>query len=188
VNEDILKLDFSRIPFPPTKKIHVIGNLPYNISSPLLQRLLENRRILSRAVLTFQLELARRLVAKPGSKTYGALTVLIQYHARVSPLLEVPKESFHPRPKVGSMVLELDFDKPYHRVAEDEAEFKILVKGAFAHRRKTIFNSLKGALPSPTSENILAALVRCDIDPRRRAETIGIDEFLYLYSALRHPS
>ncbi len=83
-------------------------------------------------------------------------------------------------------VLEIDFRRPHHRIAEDEARFKILVKGAFAHRRKTLFNSLKGALISLSSEEILAALERCNIDPRRRAESLEIDDFLRLTSAL-HP-
>jgi 16S rRNA (adenine1518-N6/adenine1519-N6)-dimethyltransferase len=184
VNDDILKLDFKHIPHSPEKKIKVIGNLPYNISSPFLEKLVENRNMVSRAILMFQFELARRLVANPGNREFGAMTVLIQYHAHLSPLLDVPKESFHPRPKVNSMVLELDFERPHPRRAEDEAKFKMVVKAAFAHRRKTLLNSLKRTLSSHSSEEILAALEKCDIDPGRRAETLEIDDFLCLTSAL----
>lgn len=188
MNEDALRLDFNRIPSPPAKKIKVIGNLPYNISSPFLEKLVEYRTLVSRAVLMFQFELAKRLIAHPGAKDYGALSVLIQYYARNSSLLEVGKESFHPRPKVSSMVLELDFERPHPRTAENEEKFRALVKGAFSHRRKTILNSFKGAFAVPGSDEIQGALEKCDIDPKRRAETLGIDDFLCLVAALRQVS
>ena len=184
INEDILKLELEGIPGLPGKKMKVIGNLPYNISTPFLERLVENRNLVSRAVLMFQLELARRLTASPGNKEFGAMTVLVQYHAHISPLLEVSKVSFYPRPKVDSMVLELDFERPHPRRAEDETKFKTVVRGAFAHRRKTLLNSLKRTLSSRTSEEILAALRKCGIDPEKRAETLHIDQFLCLTSAL----
>ncbi len=184
IHDDILKLAFEGIPGRPAKKMKVMGNLPYNISTPFLERLVENRSLVSRAVLMFQLELARRLTASPGNKEFGAMTVLIQYHAHISPLLEVSKAAFYPRPKVDSMVLELDFERPHPRRAEDEAKFRMVVKGAFAYKRKTILNSLKRTLSSRTSEEILAALRNCAIDPGKRAETLNIDQFLCLTSAL----
>lgn len=184
IHGDILNLVFDGITGSPAMKMKVMGNLPYNISTPFLERLVENRSLVSRAVLMFQLELARRLTASPGNKEFGAMTVLIQYHAHVSPLLEVSKAAFYPRPKVDSMVLELDFERPHPRRAEDEAKFKMVVKGAFAYKRKTILNSLKRTLSSRTSEEILAALRNCAIDPGKRAEALDIDQFLCLTSAL----
>jgi 16S rRNA (adenine1518-N6/adenine1519-N6)-dimethyltransferase len=184
INEDILKLDFSRILSLHERKARVIGNLPYNISSPILERLVESRHTMNRAVLMLQSELAGRLIANPGTKAFGAMTVLVQYHAHVSPLLHVPKEAFHPRPKVDSMVLEMDFQRPYPEQTEDEVKLRRVVKGAFAQRRKTLLNSLKNSLVSYSREEILAALERCDIDPKRRAETLTIDDFLRLTSAL----
>lgn len=184
INEDILKLDFSRIPSLHGRKVGVIGNLPYNISSPILEKLVENRHMVNRAVLMLQSELAGRLIANPGTKAFGAMTVFIQYDARVSPLLHVPKEAFHPRPKVDSMVLEMDFQRPYPERTEDDVKFRTVVKGAFAQKRKTLLNSLKNTLVSYTREEILAALERCDIDPKRRAETLTIEDFLRLTSAL----
>ncbi len=184
INEDILKLDFSRIPSLHERKARVIGNLPYNISSPILERLVESRHTMNRAVLMLQSELAGRLIANPGTKAFGAMTVLVQYHAHVSPLLHVPKEAFRPRPKVDSMVLEMDFQRPYPEQTEDEVKFRRVVKGAFAQRRKTLLNSLKNSLVSCSREEILAALERCGIDPKRRAETLTIDDFLRLTSAL----
>ncbi|MBC8456719.1 MAG: ribosomal RNA small subunit methyltransferase A, partial [Deltaproteobacteria bacterium] len=184
INDDILKLDFNKIGALPTKKIKVIGNLPYNLSSPLLEKLIKNRNLMTGAILMFQIELARRLISAPGSKEYGAISVLIQYHAHVSPLLEVPKENFYPRPKIDSMVLELDFERPYPRKAENEKNFRTVVKGAFAYRRKTLLNSLKRTLSSYSSEKILEALAKCAIESWKRAETLDIDDFLCLSSTL----
>jgi 16S rRNA (adenine1518-N6/adenine1519-N6)-dimethyltransferase len=184
INDDILSLKLEDISQLPDKKMKVIGNLPYNISTPFLERLVANRNLVSRAVLMFQLELARRLSAVPGNKEFGAMTVLVQYHAHISLLLEVSKASFYPKPKVDSTVLELDFERPHPRRAEDETKFKAVVRGAFAYRRKTLLNSLKRTLSSCTSEEILAALRRCGIDPEKRAETLHIDQFLCLTSTL----
>ena len=184
INDDILRLELEGIQGVLGKKLKVIGNLPYNISTPFLERLVVNRNLVSRAVLMFQLELARRLTADPGNKEFGAMTVLLQYHAHISLLLQVSKASFYPRPKVDSMVLELDFERPHPRRVEDEAKFKAVVRGAFAHRRKTLLNSLKRTLSSRTSEEILAALRKCGIDPEKRAETLHIDQFLCLTRAL----
>ncbi len=184
INDDILAFDFSKVIDLSLKKIKVIGNLPYNISSPLLEKFIKNRNLVSRAILMFQYEFARRLIAPPGNKEYGAMTVLIQYHASLTPLLDVPKEAFYPKPKVDSMVLELDLDSPHPRRTEDEETFKMVVKGAFAHRRKTLLNSLKGTLSSRSINEIVAALDRCAIDPTKRAENLDIDDFLCLTSQL----
>lgn len=184
VCQDILRFDFDAIPLPPSGKIQVIGNLPYNISSPVLEKLIHHRERLGRAVLMFQREVAMRLTASPCSKGYGAMTLLVRYHARPTRLLEAPRSAFHPVPKVDSMVVELDFDRPYpgHGVGEDD--FRNAVKGAFAHRRKTVLNSLKGYVPAWTPGLLLEGLTACGIDPKRRAETLTMDEFLQLTAVL----
>ena len=184
INEDILKFDFNRLQRRPGEKIQVIGNLPYNISSPFLEALINNRTLVSRAVLMFQVELARRLVSPPGHKAYGAITVLIRYHARISPLLEVAGTAFRPTPKVGSMVLELDFNLPHPKRAEDETLFTTVVRSAFAHRRKKILNSFRGSPLPYTDEALITALNRCAVDPGKRAEELDIDDFLCLSAAL----
>ena len=181
IHEDILKLDLARLS---EEKIEVIGNIPYNISSPLIEKLIHNRHGIQRAVLTLQRELAARLTASPGNKQYGALTVLIQYHAHLSPLLEIPREAFHPKPKVSSTVVQFDFSKPYPRRADHEEFFRKVVRAAFAHRRKTLLNSLRGTFPSWEVQNTLNAMQRCVIDPRRRAETLSTEDFLDLSTAL----
>ena len=184
IREDVLKADFREMARSLGENLHVIGNLPFNISSPFLGKLIRNKDILIRAVLTFQAEVGRRLIAMPGNKQYGAMTVLAQYHARISPLLEIPKEAFRPPPKVGSMVVELDFTRPHPTRAGDEEVFRKTVKGAFAHRRKTLINSLKGAFPQWPQEKILKAMEQIGMEPKKRAEVLGIDDFIRLSEAL----
>ena len=181
IHEDILKLELAPLW---KEKIDVIGNIPYNISSPLIDMLIRNRDRISRAILTLQHELAARLTASPGNKQYGALTVLIQYHARLSPLLEVPKQAFYPKPKVSSTVVQFDFSKPYPRRADPEDSFRKVVRAAFAHRRKTLLNSLRGTFPSWEVPSLVSAMEQGAIDPQRRAETLDMDEFLNLTQAL----
>lgn len=185
VNRDILKWDFNELKYTYSTKLLVIGNLPYNISSSCLEKLIENRNSIDRAVLMFQSEVARRLTASPGGKSYGAMTLLIKYHMHPTILLEVSREAFFPRPKVDSMILELDFKRPYPgRTVTNEDRFKKVVKGSFAHRRKTLMNSLKGFFPSLDREHLLKAMEKCHIEPGRRAETLDMDDFLCLSSAI----
>jgi 16S rRNA (adenine1518-N6/adenine1519-N6)-dimethyltransferase len=180
INEDVLKTDFPEKARSFGEKIQVIGNLPFNISSPFLEKLIQSRQVVNRAVLTFQAEVGHRLAASPGNKRYGAMTVLVQYHAQISSLIEIPKEAFYPPPKVGSTVVELDFTAPHAPKAKDEMAFRKIVKGAFAHRRKTLINSLKATFPEWSQERILVGLKTSGIDPKKRAEMLGIDDFIRL--------
>ena len=128
----------------------------------------------------FQLEVAERLTASPGGKSYGALTLLVQYYAHSRVLFEVSKNAFHPKPKVDSMVVEMDFERPYPKAALDEDHFRRILKGAFAYRRKTIMNSLRSVGDDWDHKELLKAMERCGIDPKRRGETLHMDEFLCL--------
>lgn len=184
IREDVLKADFSEIARSLGESLKLIGNLPFNISSPFLEKLIRGRDFLTRAVLTFQAEVGRRLVAAPGNKQYGALSVMVQYHARILPLIEIPKEAFSPPPKVDSMVVELDFTRPHPTRAGDEGMFRRTVQGAFAHRRKTLINSLKGAFPQWPQDKILKAMEKSGVEPKKRAEVLGIDDFIRLSQAL----
>lgn len=184
INHDILTFDFNGIKPRPSGKIQIIGNIPYNISSPLLEKLIKNRKIAARAILMFQLEVARRLTSAPCTKAYGAMTLLIQYHARSTCLLAVSRKAFYPVPKVDSMIVEIDLGRPYPNQGVDDDHFRKVVKGAFAHRRKTIVNSMKGFLPSWTPDLLMDRMKACGIDPKRRAETLSMDEFLRLATAL----
>jgi 16S rRNA (adenine1518-N6/adenine1519-N6)-dimethyltransferase len=184
VNEDILKWDFNKIKALSIKKIQVIGNLPYNISSPFLEKLIENRKLVGRAVLMFQLEVAKRIAASPGTKAYGAMTLLVQYYAQATVLLKVSRDAFYPRPKVDSMVLELDFDRPHPGRAVHGEDFRKVVKSAFSHRRKTLLNSLRASSIAWDRETLLKGMKKCGIDHGRRPETLDIDEFLCFTRAL----
>ncbi|NVL91878.1 MAG: ribosomal RNA small subunit methyltransferase A [Desulfobacterales bacterium] len=182
---DVLKLNLKEVYDQYGQKIKVLGNLPYNISSPLLERLIANRDYIRSAILMFQFEVAQRLTAGPREKEYGALSVICQYYARVSPLIRVPRDAFYPKPKVDSMVLEIDFERPYQLKAEDEESFHRVVKAAFRCRRKTILNSLERGMVAVPKEVIARTLERCLIDPKRRAETLSIDEYIRLSSVLK---
>ena len=184
VAEDMLKLQVKEIYDTFNQKLKILGNLPYNISSPFLKKLMDNRNCIKTAVLMFQYEFAQRLAAGPRKRQYGALSVITQYCARVSPLMRVKREAFYPKPKVDSMVVEIDFEKPYPSQAEDELLFQRIVKAAFSHRRKTILNSLERGLVPVSREILEQALNKCRIDLKRRAETLSIDEYIGLTSAL----
>ncbi|WP_298435653.1 16S rRNA (adenine(1518)-N(6)/adenine(1519)-N(6))-dimethyltransferase RsmA [Geobacter sp.] len=185
VQGDILQLDLpglltrcGEVPW------QVAANLPYNISTPVLFLLLENRRFFSRLVLMLQKEVGDRLAAVPGSKDYGVLSVLFQLHFDVVRELIVRPGSFHPVPKVDSAVLSfVPLENPRVEVG-DEAFFSRVVKGAFAMRRKTLWNCLRGAGLGVTEEGIAAALDQCGIAAGRRGETLGLEEFASLANAL----
>jgi len=184
ISGDVLKFDFKE-PFNAfRKKIRVLGNLPYNISSPLLEKLISNRGCIKDAILMLQYELAQRMIALPKGKDYGSLSILSQYHACISPLIKIERDAFYPKPKVDSMVLKFDFEKPYPLRAESEGSFRSVVKAAFSHRRKTILNSLERGIASLPREIITEALTQCLIDPKRRAETLTIDEYIRLSSLI----
>jgi 16S rRNA (adenine1518-N6/adenine1519-N6)-dimethyltransferase len=182
---DVLKLNFKEIYDKFEQKIKVLGNLPYNISSPFLEKLIVNRQYIKSAILMFQFEVAQRLIAVPKKKEYGALSVISQYYARISPLIKIKRDAFYPKPKVDSMVLEIDFEKPYPLQAENEESFHRIVKAAFSCRRKIILNSLERGMVSVPREILAKALRECLIDPKRRAETLTIDEYIRLSSVVK---
>jgi len=184
ISEDVLKLDFKEIYDKFSKKIQIVGNLPYNISSPFLEKLIINRDYIKNAILMFQYEFAQRLTAKPKNKEYSALSVISQYYAKISPLIKIKRDAFYPKPKVDSMVLEMDFTKPYPLQTENEVNFRKTIRAAFSCRRKTILNSLERGMVSLSREIIANALTKCLIDPKRRAETLTVDEYIHLSSVL----
>ena len=170
---DVLRLDWGELLQTPPYKL--IANLPYNISSQVLFKVLDHRRAFRRLVLMFQKEVGDRLVATRGTRDYGILSVLMQTWFRIERVVRVPPGAFNPPPKVDSVVLCLE---PLHESRvhlEDEERFRQLVRGAFAQRRKTLRNSLLGAgWPAGQVDPALAAL---GIDPGRRGETLSLEEF-----------
>lgn len=176
---DALSLDWPALGGEAGGPFKVVGNLPYAISTPLLFSLLEQRALWSGATLMLQKELARRLASGPGSKDYGRLSVLMQTWCDIRAGMEVGQDQFFPRPGVVSQVVHLvPLAEPRVIFADEQAEawFGRVVKAAFGQRRKTLANSLAGGLGLERSLTT-AALVQADIDPKRRAETLEIEEF-----------
>jgi len=160
----------------------VVANLPYAISTPLLFQLLGTHARIDRMVLMLQTEVARRLVARPGTKDYGILSVLTQYRAVPSLAFHVSAGCFRPKPAVSSTVVVLPVRRAPAVSVLDEPMFIRTVRAAFAHRRKTLVNSLRDeGFPS---EQIMPALDAAGIEPARRAETLGIEQFAALADAL----
>jgi 16S rRNA (adenine1518-N6/adenine1519-N6)-dimethyltransferase len=163
----------------------VVANIPYNITSPLLIRLLENKRLFRSITLMVQKEVADRLKAKPASDDYGALSVFAQYHAEVTAPFVVPKGAFFPPPKVDSAIVHLiPRAAPPVDVPSDDAFFAVS-RSAFGQRRKTLLNALTNAEALPFSrEQIVAALETAGVDGQRRGETLTLEEIAAVARAL----
>ena len=170
---DALKFDFASLA-KTSGKLRIIGNLPYNISTPLMFHLLETAELIQDMHFMLQKEVVDRICAEPGSKQFGRLSVMMQYFCETEGLFEVPPESFDPVPKVMSAIVKLT---PHaHAPVEivDFKQFNQLVTQAFSQRRKTIRNSLKELV----SEQEMLAL---DINPNARAEDLSLDDFARLH-------
>jgi 16S rRNA (adenine1518-N6/adenine1519-N6)-dimethyltransferase len=182
---DALKFDFLGESRKWGEKLKVVSNLPYNISTQLLFCLVEMREALSGMTLMLQREVAERIVATPGGKQYGILSVLLQLYCDTSLRLIVPPSSFYPRPKVESAVVRFDFLQKPRVEIENEPIFRKVVKASFGHRRKTLKNALKNAaFFSVKGEEIEVNLRNVGIDPRRRGETLTLQEFADLSTAI----
>ena len=170
------------------KRVIVVGNIPYHLTSPILFELLDQREHVSRAVLTMQQEVAARICAPPGGRDYGILSVLLALYYHLQTLFTLRPALFHPPPKVASAVVRLDSLETPRAALLNEERFRQLVKAAFAHRRKTISNSLKSARALGSPQALAEALARAKIDPTRRAETVSVEEFAALERALSEVS
>ena len=184
LHQDILSTNISTLAAGENARFLVFGNLPYNISSQILIRLIENRRHLSRCILMFQKELAERLTAKAGKKAYGRLSVMLQYCSEIRHLTTVKANLFYPKPKVDSEIIEIDFSKPFPTEATNEPFFFSVIKAAFSKRRKTLKNALASSELGMPQEQVSLALDTAGIDPVRRAETLDVEEFVRLGEAL----
>lgn len=178
INADIMKTDLTSVieAHPTSGKVRIIGNLPYYITTPIIMKLLEERVPADSITIMMQKEVADRIKASAGSKTYGALSVAVGFYCTVEHIANAPKEVFVPRPKVDSSVIRLDLrsERPVELI--DEKIFFDTVKGGFGQRRKTLLNSLTGVRGLP-KDQILSVLEAAGIDPKRRAETLNLEEF-----------
>lgn len=183
--QDVLRFDFLRLAREAGRPLAVVGNLPYQITSPLLFKLAEQKAAMSRAVLMMQQEVGARLTAGPGTKDYGILSVLLQYHFAMTRLFSLGPANFYPPPQVTSVVMLLVPREPDPK-ARDEAFFAQVVKAAFATRRKTLRNTLavKGPALGLTAPEVLAGFQALNIDPGRRGETLSVSQFVHLSNEL----
>jgi 16S rRNA (adenine1518-N6/adenine1519-N6)-dimethyltransferase len=182
---DILELDLIGLHDRFQRKMKIIGNLPYNISSPVLFKLMEAANYLKEAVLMLQDEVAERVLAGPGHKEYGILSVIVAYHSECKRVMRVKPSQFHPPPKVDSQVISLSFrDCPLTPQVEPSWLVQT-VKAAFSHRRKTLRNSLLASkLGNLTADFVSKVLKEASIEANRRPETLTLEEFLRLAKGL----
>lgn len=185
---DALKVDFHEIireDLGECNSIHVVANLPYYVTSPILVRLLEERLPLQNIVIMIQKEVADRLAATPGTKDYGSLSVLVQYYTEPSIVTRVPSHVFVPRPNVDSAVVKLAVrSEPAIEVVNESLFFQV-VRASFAQRRKTLLNTLHSNLLTQYSkQDIENLLLKIEIDPKRRGETLNLQEFARLTEAV----
>ncbi|OGX79210.1 MULTISPECIES: 16S rRNA (adenine(1518)-N(6)/adenine(1519)-N(6))-dimethyltransferase RsmA [unclassified Exiguobacterium] len=160
--------------------IAVVANLPYYVTTPIIMRLLESRIKFRSLVMMIQKEVAERIGAKPGTKAYGSLSIAIQYYAEASVSFIVPKSVFMPAPNVDSAVITLKM-RPRPAVdVEDEAFFFEIARASFAQRRKTILNNLTNHLGKDKKVDLERLLNEAGIDPKRRGETLSLQEFARL--------
>jgi 16S rRNA (adenine1518-N6/adenine1519-N6)-dimethyltransferase len=161
----------------PSRRVRIVGNLPYNLTSPILFRLAAlqaQHGVFFDATLMVQREVADRLAARAGTRDYGVLTVMMRTHGAIDRLLILPPGAFSPRPKVHSAVIRLVFGPPPVRIG-DPRQFERVVRGVFQQRRKTLGNALKGLSTAP-----LDVLAAAGLDPRRRPETLSLEELAEL--------
>lgn len=169
---DILKVNIPEIMGPGPFK--VAANLPYYITTPILMALLERHLPITTMVTMVQKEVAERMIARAGSRTYGALSVAVQYYTEPEIVLDVPPRSFIPAPEVDSVVIACRVRETPAVQVQDEKLFFRVVKAAFGQRRKTLANALRGGFPK---EQVRDAMEQAGIDPMRRGETLELAEF-----------
>lgn len=173
IHGDVLKLDVPMIMN--HKPFKVVANLPYYITTPIIMSLLESKLPIERLVVMVQKEVALRMIAKPGTKDYGALSVAVQYYTEPDIVLDVPPKSFLPAPAVTSSVIRCVLrDKPPVDVIDEKLFFRV-VKAGFAQRRKTFSNTMKTT--GLTRDRIEDLLAKANIDGQRRGETFTLQEF-----------
>lgn len=181
VNKDALKVNFNEI-IGEEKSVKLVANLPYYVTTPIIAKLLTEGYKFKSLTIMIQKEVAERINAEPSTKEYGSLSLLVQYYCDTELVRKVSPSSFIPRPKVDSSVIKLNkLDSPKVKVDDEKLFFKI-IRASFNMRRKTLWNALKSlGFSKDLLEN---ALQECDIDPKRRGETLSIYEFANLSNCI----
>ncbi|MDP4093773.1 MAG: 16S rRNA (adenine(1518)-N(6)/adenine(1519)-N(6))-dimethyltransferase RsmA [Bacillota bacterium] len=184
INDDILKVDINKLineyknKFGTAESVKVVANLPYYITTPVIMKILEDKVDIEVCVFMVQKEVADRMVANPGGKDYGALSVAVQYRSKPEKVFDVPPHCFIPQPEVYSTVIKLDIYKNLPIKPEDENTFFRVVKASFGQRRKTLSNALfNSGYFSLSKEEIIDILGKIGVEPNRRGETLSILQF-----------
>jgi len=180
VQADVLKFDLSS--FAEDKAIKLVANLPYYISTAVLQRLIEQRQVFSDMVLMFQREVVDRIIAEPGNSERGYLTILVEAVFDIEKLFDVPPSAFKPAPQVWSSVVRITPKETDPSLVRREKQFERLIGASFRQKRKTIANNLKAAAAELSVSDVNLLLIQSGIDPKRRAETLTIDEWITLFT------
>ncbi|MCL2627108.1 MAG: 16S rRNA (adenine(1518)-N(6)/adenine(1519)-N(6))-dimethyltransferase RsmA [Oscillospiraceae bacterium] len=186
IQGDILKLDIMQTVGETlkAKNLHVCANLPYNITTPVITKLIETG-LFEAVTVMIQKEVAQRICASPGTPEYGAFTVFANYHTVPEILFDVPPECFSPKPKVTSSVIKMQIRKEKRLSPDDEKLFFRTVRAAFGQRRKTLVNALHSVFESTHSkEDITKAIEGCGFDPKIRGERLSIEDFERLSKCL----
>ena len=184
IQKDILEVDFHRLYEKEKQRLKVVANLPYQISTPLLFRLIDSRELFSSLTLMLQKEVAVRMAAAPGGKNYGVLSIFTQMVSDLFIRFLIKPSAFFPPPKVESAVIQMVWKERPIVDSEHVDWFKKVVRGSFNYRRKTLINALKhSGLSLP--EDVLERMNRIGIDPQRRPETLTIQEYVRLADVLK---
>ena len=176
VHEDILKYPFETLP----NNTRIIGNLPYNIATPIIKKMIAHKAKIDESYITVQLEYGQRIVAQSNTKNYGAFSCFVQYHAHTKILFKIKNSSFQPIPKVQSCFCHLKFlKKPEYQIKNEDFLFRI-IHSCFEQRRKTVQNSLAGAINKKSVSKLLESL---KINPKLRAENLGLKDYVRISNA-----
>lgn len=177
IHNDALKVDFSEI-IGDEKSVKLVANLPYYVTTPIIVKLLKENYKFKSLTIMIQKEVAERMNAVPGTKDYGALSLLVQYYCKTSIVRKVPPQCFIPRPKVDSIVIRLDrLEEPRVQLQNEKLFFDI-IRNSFNMRRKTLWNGVKNI--GISKEKLEEAFKEANVDPKRRGETLTIEEFALL--------
>jgi 16S rRNA (adenine1518-N6/adenine1519-N6)-dimethyltransferase len=183
VSGDILEMDIAKLAA--GRKLRIYGNLPYYITSPILQHLFGSAEIIEEIHVVVQEEVALRLVAAPGTRDYGYLSVVTQYFTRPELVLKIPRSAFRPPPEVGSALVTLRFPGERAKLPQlERTRFLDFVKGCFSQKRKTLVNNLKSGVKPEAARAVLTNL---GLRPDTRAEQLSVANFAALFQALHQP-
>ena len=179
IHADILKYPFNKLP----DNIKIVGNLPYNIATPIIEKVIMHRKKFYAFYMTVQIEYGQRMAAEPNSKSYGSFSCFVQYYTAPKILFKIKNSAFRPAPKVQSCFLVLDLLKKTQLKASDEGDLFKVIRACFGQRRKTIQNSLSSVIPGRTK--ITQLLAQLNIDPKLRAENLSLKDYIQIVDVMK---